>query len=178
MQFARVAHATDFLYCYSIIEANRRVDYGSKAGQHGKPGLPRSSSSFVGPIGVGQTMHTELNTFFPFDPYRLPRSSSYIQNVYREWSSVAIDDDEDEEEEDDSDDEEEEGEEDAGVVSEASDKPEDSETLLVGAIPVGAPRLDTRQSETDGLGASFGGMSISPARPSLSVSVTMPMSVS
>ena len=41
-------------------------------------------------------MHRDLNSFFPFDPYRLPRSSSYIEGVYREWSSVAIDDGHDE----------------------------------------------------------------------------------
>ena len=46
-------------------------------------------------------METELNTFFPFDPYKLPLSLPYIDAVYREWASVALDEDEEEEEEED-----------------------------------------------------------------------------
>lgn len=174
MQFARVAHATDFLYCYSIIEANKRMDFGSKSTSSGSiPTLSRSSSSFIGPALLGQTMHTELNTFFPFDPYRLPRSSSYIQGVYREWSSVAIDD----EDESDSDSSEEEEEDVEDVSSATSHEVEKLAPPLVGAMPIGTPRLETEYS-TEGLGASFGGMSISPTRPVVSVSLGMAMSVS
>ena len=94
-------------------------------------------------------MTAELNTFFPFDPYKLPRSGSYIQGVYREWSSVAIDEDE----EDESEDEDEDG--------------EDGEAA--GSSPVGifinGTRPASHPDETEGLGESFGGMSISPARP-------------
>jgi RNA polymerase I-specific transcription initiation factor RRN3 len=82
-QFARVAHTVHFLYCHSLLEANRRAEFG---------GVP---------------LHAELTAFFPFDPYHLPRSAPYIRGVYRDWASVAIggedddDDDDDEEEEDD-----------------------------------------------------------------------------
>lgn len=116
-------------------------------------------------------MHSELNTFFPFDPYRLPRSGSYIEGVYREWASVAIDDNEEDEEEDsdESDDEA-----DNASASEGSEHPGE---LLIAAIPVNG--RSGEDSESDGLGASFGGMSISPARPALSVSLGFtPMSVS
>ena len=37
--------------------------------------------------------------FFPFEPYRLPKSNAFIQGVYREWSSVAIEDEDDEDDE-------------------------------------------------------------------------------
>lgn len=46
----------------------------------------------------------DLNTFFPFDPYKLPRSAGYVESGYREWAEVAIEDDDDD---DDSDAEEE-----------------------------------------------------------------------
>jgi RNA polymerase I-specific transcription initiation factor RRN3 len=85
----------------------------------------------------------ELMSSFPFDPYKLPRSSSYIEPIYREWASVAIDGDD----EDDDDEEEEMGEEEG--------------------LQIGLPRHyavdDDVDVEADGLGASFGGMSISPA---------------
>lgn len=85
-----------------------------------------------------------MNTFFPFDPYKLPLSYSYIQGLYREWSSVALDDNEEEEEDD---------EEENGEIQSSSLKP-------------WAIRGED-DNDADGLGASFGGMSISPVFPDL-----------
>ena len=78
---------------------------------------------------------SELMSFFPFDPYKLPRSSSYIEPIYREWASVAVgvDDDDDDDDEEEKEDEEEEEEVDSDV-----------------------------RAEADGLGASFEEMRISP----------------
>ena len=63
------------------------------------------------PTTTNPTTLSELMSFFPFDPYKLPRSSSYIEPIYREWASVAVgvdddDDDGDEEEEEEEADEE------------------------------------------------------------------------
>ena len=66
MQFARVAHATGFVYCYSIMEANRRSDYAANADAGRGPPKPRA-------LVFEQSVTSELNTFFPFDPYKLPR---------------------------------------------------------------------------------------------------------
>ncbi|KAH9943218.1 RNA polymerase I-specific transcription initiation factor RRN3 [Epithele typhae] len=145
MQFARVAHATGFVYCYSILDANRRSDYA----------LPAATAAAARPSkarihALERAMTSELNTFFPFDPYKLPRSGEYIQGVYREWASVAIDDDDDDEDED----EDEEGE----GVTDVEESEEPAGILVNGARQVEA-------DGTDGLGESFGGMSISPARP-------------
>ena len=89
---------------------------------------------------VNLPVNPELNSFFPFDPYRLPKSSAFIQGVYREWSSVAIEDE-------DEDDEEEEEEE--------LDRDEYDTSSRYLSIP--------RDKENDGgLGESLGAMSISP----------------
>lgn len=103
------------------------------------------------------SMHAELNTFFPFDPYRLPRSNSYIEGVYREWSAVAMDVDEEDEDEDEVGDND--GEDDVDVGLEPT--------------PNGfsITRTDSQGDDT-GLGQSFGGMSISPAVSFLSMSVS------
>jgi RNA polymerase I-specific transcription initiation factor RRN3 len=145
MQFARVAHATDFIYCYSILESNKRLDY---ANSQPKPSPPGPVSVTINPAALGASVTTELNTFFPFDPYKLPKSGSYIQSVYREWSTVAIDDDDDEDDEEGDCD---------GVREGCYDYMD---------IP---SSKSTRQedSDADGLGASFDGMSISPMRPAL-----------
>ena len=89
-------------------------------------------------------MNPELNSFFPFDPYRLPKSSTFIQGVYREWSSVAIED-EDEDEEEEEEEEEELGRDEGGSTT-------SSRYLSI-----------RREKENDGgLGKSLGAMSISP----------------
>ena len=132
MQFARVAHATDFIYCFSILEANKR-------GSDSDP----SQRTPARQVFVPPQTNTELSTFFPFDPYKLPKSSRYIDGVYREWSVVAIDDDDDEGEDED------------------EDEGEGINSARVGvsiARTVSDPLADT-------LGVSLEAMSISPARP-------------
>jgi RNA polymerase I-specific transcription initiation factor RRN3 len=117
---------------------------------------PNSSS---GESGTGQSLHASLNTFFPFDPFNLPRSCSYIHPVYRDWTSVAIDESDDENgDEDEDEDEEDKGEGEGEDASEAEE---------LGGISFTATK---EREATDGLGESFGGMSISPIRrpPTLS----------
>ncbi|KAI6152485.1 RNA polymerase I-specific transcription initiation factor RRN3 [Pisolithus tinctorius] len=134
LKFARVAKATDFAYCYSILEANKRSEYNLNAGS-----IPDSAQ--------------ELHTFFPFDPYKLPRSSSYIQGVYRDWASVAIDE-EDEEEED--------AEEDDGLGDDYVLSSTIPDVGLTSTGGLGIPSHSRSSSDAGGLGESFGGMSISP----------------
>jgi RNA polymerase I-specific transcription initiation factor RRN3 len=127
------------------MENNRRLDpQGSNAST---PLKPSSSTNHTQrsqrPLLLWDAADADLNTFFPFDPYRLPLSYSYIQGVYREWASVALDDDEEEEEED---------EEENGETQSSSLKP----WAIAG-----------EDDDTGALGASFGGMSISPVRPNL-----------
>ncbi|KAG6373842.1 RNA polymerase I-specific transcription initiation factor RRN3 [Boletus reticuloceps] len=152
MQFARIAQATNFVYCHSIIEANRRSEYNPSPGS--LPLLPRRSGE--------ELVSAELHTFFPFDPYRLPRSGSYIQAVYREWSSVAIEGDEESDEEEDGEDVDE-GDGEFDHVGMLSVNPNDG-ALGSGGLQI--PRAaQESSSDADGLGESFGGMSISPAQP-------------
>ena len=124
---------------------NKRSEYNSSP----KGRISQDQTSLVQLSMLADSTHMELNTFFPFDPYRLPRSHSYIQGVYREWSSVAIGEDEEDEDED----------EDEGSIQECDDG-------------FDIPRIVAPDDDTGGLGASFGGMSISPT-PN-----TLPMSVS
>lgn len=97
--------------------------------------LPSSNSNNISAL-------SELTSFFPFDPYKLPRSSSYIEPIFREWASVAIEGDGDDEDDEDEDEDEMGGKEGLSLRD-----------ALDGEV------------EADGLGASFGGMSISPGPP-------------
>lgn len=148
MQFARVAHATSFLYCYSILESNKRSEYGSSS--HNPEDLTHQSHGVHLTI-LDAPANVELNTFFPFDPYRLPKSNAYIEGIYREWSAVAIDDGED----DDDDEEEDDGEDSITAPQSLSGS---------GYLPIPRP-LTTHSDDDKGLGASLGAMSISPSSP-------------
>ena len=149
MQFARVAHATDFIYCYTILETNKRAEHASITSppRHHRQSDDISTTTMMTTMTtrirnstkVNLHVNSELNAFFPFDPYRLPKSSAFIQGVYREWSSVAIEDDDEEEEEE----EELNGDEDGTTSSRYLNIPRDKEN-------------------DNGLKESLGAMSISP----------------
>jgi RNA polymerase I-specific transcription initiation factor RRN3 len=147
-QFAHIAQATGFTYCFTILEANKRSEYGSNnaEGRVSTSGTSSPSKPMY-PALLNSSITAELNTFFPFDPYKLSKSSVYIQSIYREWSSVAIDDDDDDEEE------------------------VEEEDVDVSAASYGrSGYLDIPSSQPvddNGLGESLGAMSISPVRPSL-----------
>lgn len=79
--------------------------------------------------------------------------------MYREWAAVAIDDEEEEEDEDD--------------LIEEDPTFDEWERQGGSCIPITASKRG--ESDDDGLGASFGGMSISPARTR---TVAMAISVS
>jgi len=153
MQFARIARATAFLYCYSILETNKRSESfalsSSVAGA--SEGVSSTGANNIHSALLNGMIDSEVNSFFPFDPYRLPKSRVYIEGVYREWSSVALDDEDEEEEEED------EG-------SEADDVDEPPERLA-GSGYLAIPRSTGKLGEEDenGLGQSLDAMSISPS---------------
>ena len=203
LQFARVAHQTDFIYCYSILESNKRGSPSKTGSLSTSVTAASGSASSVGSASVGiggsaiSTSHTlmhptflrgelnnEINTFFPFDPYRLPKSGNFIQEVYREWDDVAIDDSDDEEDSDASE-AESEPESDVSDAGEEEEEEATSRGSTVGnlAIPMRRKATDDHANTDDGLGESLNAMSISPAMrgrgmvPS-SVGSAMAMSVS
>jgi RNA polymerase I-specific transcription initiation factor RRN3 len=147
-QFARVAQYTGFIYCYSILECNKRLECGT-----GQPD-PSASRGQQTPISstFAPFFNADLNTFFPFDPYKLPKSLSYIQGVYREWSSVAIDDDQEDEDEDEGED---------GYDPKEGVRRHHLDIRRTGALADGL-----------GLSASLDAMSISPLRPSDAMKAT------
>lgn len=85
-QFSKVANQANFLYVYPILERNKNVFYSSN----------------------DTNAHVRIESFFPFDPYKLKSSKHFIDNIYREWiaddDDDSSDEDEDEDNEDDDDD--------------------------------------------------------------------------
>jgi len=187
-QFASVASKTNFAFCYSILEQNRRSAYtgiapafilppSAAVPQSGSgnltnnadtsrintvtsiPGMSRSVFVTSNPSSAALTATrdttvatiAELNGVFPFDPYELPLTRSYINNIYRVWDEVKIagddgDTDSDEEEED-------------GVSDEACSLSRESS-----CVPIVVGNIHAAGSSADDLNTSFDGMSISPVR--------------
>jgi RNA polymerase I-specific transcription initiation factor RRN3 len=168
-QFARVSNSTGFVYCFSILESNRRSDLAALASPPPQNGTRLKIDPKHARLSRDPTLDADLNAFFPFDPYKLPMSHGYIDSVYREWSSVALEEDSDSEEEEeipqddqhhsahvdgDEDDEDDEDEDES--------ESEDEDPAAASADGLEPARIPIPGSATDLLDASFGGMSISP----------------
>ena len=78
-EFARIARHLGVVYVYHLLEKNRRVRLLHYA-----------------PLGQRETALSNkkdeewqrLDAYFPFDPYRLPRSKRWVEEDYREWEGV------------------------------------------------------------------------------------------
>ncbi|OXC66743.1 hypothetical protein AYX13_04613 [Cryptococcus neoformans] len=188
--FAKVAHHTNFAYCFSIIEANQQSSHPRSSSSHAlsKIAVPASrSSSGAGssrqdPTFGSQTLPRQarqlnvdagLDSYFPFDPYDLPKSKRFIETLYRTWDEVAIDGGLDSDS--DSSSESESG-------SQAGDKSDGESSFEDHLAPKGVPLPkikvgsygDRRRSLWDskqdaGLSSSLEGMSISPGRIGMGV---------
>ncbi|KAI9297522.1 RNA polymerase I-specific transcription initiation factor RRN3 [Neoconidiobolus thromboides FSU 785] len=69
-QFSNLSHQLNFMYCYPIIENNRKLYL---------------------PINLQGTIDKE--GFFPFDPFKLTKSKRFILPLYVEWESLIEDKD-------------------------------------------------------------------------------------
>ncbi|KAI1300548.1 hypothetical protein EDD11_006093 [Mortierella claussenii] len=139
-QFARLSNSLNFMYIYPILEQNKKVfiprNYTAASSGTGAGGGGNNGS---GQANGGVLPH-ELETFFPFDPYRLRQSAPFMNGIYQEWEDEEEgDDDEDDEDDEDYEEdyegEEEDGEEDdLGFVGRRSaqvDNDDDDEEALV-----------------------------------------------
>ncbi|CAE6522773.1 unnamed protein product [Rhizoctonia solani] len=163
-QFARVSNSTGFVYCFTILESNRRSDLAATEAPPSQYGTRLKIDPKHARLSRDPALDADLNAFFPFDPYKLPMSLKYIDGVYREWSSVALeedsDSDEDEEDPQGSQSQPLAGDDESEGDSEDDDGSEGSVVHSVTSLePVG---ILIPGSTTDLLDASFGGMSISP----------------
>ncbi|KAF8974886.1 hypothetical protein BGZ46_009641, partial [Entomortierella lignicola] len=165
-QFARISNSLNFMYIYPILEQNKKIYI------HGK----YNPSSGAGPDGNGVSngqpnggaLPHELETFFPFDPYRLPKSAHFMRGIYQEWEDDEEDEDEDEEEEDYDDEYEEEEEEGEGDIDE-------DELEGLGFIGRNGAQGGSKEDEDGELtvNESIMAMSISPSPAHFLVQATM-----
>ncbi|KAL7422995.1 DNA independent RNA polymerase I transcription factor [Cryptotrichosporon argae] len=197
--FAKVAHQTNFAYCFSIIEANeQRARAHPPAPPLSSAASTRSLASLADPApatatatGAGSfparsfartasapalmlaapraarqvNIDAGLDSYFPFDPYDLPRSARFVEPLYRTWQEVAVGGESEMDSDSDDDDDD--------ASSDGSDSDSDNDTDDGMRIPtsrslpkptkIGSFGERRRQMLRDGgLSSSLENMSISP----------------
>lgn len=85
-EFARIAHHFQFLYVYPLLETNKRIRVTAF---RTISTLADSRFSHVGrEIRAGDNSGYQLDAYFPFDPYQLPRSRRWLEGDYVEWRGI------------------------------------------------------------------------------------------
>ncbi|EMR11370.1 hypothetical protein PNEG_00397 [Pneumocystis murina B123] len=75
-QFSEIAHKLNFLYCHPIIQQNKQSTDISSVFYLQSPDQSKS------------TIHIDIHSYFPFDPYHLKLSRRFIDHIYIEWKSI------------------------------------------------------------------------------------------
>ena len=109
MEFARIAHHLRLLYVFPLLETNKRLRISSFHISNNSAMLSTTPTTEMAEreIRAGDEAGYQLDAYFPFDPYQLPRSRRWLEGDYVEWRGVPgmqvegeeSDDEEDEEEE-------------------------------------------------------------------------------
>ncbi|GAA94522.1 uncharacterized protein L969DRAFT_91520 [Mixia osmundae IAM 14324] len=157
-QFARISHSTGLMYCYTVLETNKR-HASSSTSSHASPTKPKPGSqrsvgiANQGPVHNAMLKHAlaeaRFDTHFPFDPFKLPLSGVYVNDLYREWRDES-DDTEDED--------------DVSEMEQISSSVSTNAEAMEAADSVSphlAPWPASKRRSAD-LGSSFGAMSLSP----------------
>lgn len=203
-----MAHKTDFMYCHSIIEQNKRQSrsravLGSINGESSQSVLtPIAEQPYsIPPAGPTRTAsqssqqalteqsivldtlrEAQIDSHFPFDPYKLPLSAPFIQGIYRDWDGGGFDDDDSDEEEEDDAAEDDDTSTEAGAESREEDDDSsmqassmDSDAIIQSMKPsihsramsiagMIDPALLSDEDDANAFSQSFEAMSVSPRR--------------
>ncbi|KKK18775.1 RNA polymerase I-specific transcription initiation factor RRN3 family protein [Aspergillus rambellii] len=91
-QFARMSQHFNFIYVFSILETNKRLRMSAY----------RNLAALADPrfsqvereTRAGDDLGYQLDAYFPFDPYQLPRSRRWLEGDYVHWRGIpGLDDD-------------------------------------------------------------------------------------
>lgn len=105
-EFAKIAHHLDIIYVVTLLETNKRLRLSQFTGSLERDlayNLPERETALS---GRKEESYQQLDEYFPFDPYHLPRSKRWIEGDYRVWKAIPGLDNEREELESEEEDEE------------------------------------------------------------------------
>ncbi|KAH0362004.1 RNA polymerase I-specific transcription initiation factor RRN3, partial [Aureobasidium melanogenum] len=107
-QFGAIANHLRFMYVIPLLETNKRLRLSSFRSMTAPPsrdmGAARRENTLSHQSGEA---HHQLDAFFPFDPYQLPKSKKWLEGDYMVWRGVpGMQDDDDDEDSSDEDEDE------------------------------------------------------------------------
>ena len=122
-EFAKIANHLGVIYVFGLLETNKRLrlsqfSSGSSTPRGASLDLPERETALS---GRKDESWQQLDEYFPFDPYHLPRSKRWIEGDYRVWKGIPGLEREREGESEDEDDESGEEEDGTGTDEEGSD---------------------------------------------------------
>ena len=87
-EFAKIANHLNVIYVYHLLETNKRLRLsqfnGSVSDRNGFEAPERETAL----SGRKDESWQQLDEYFPFDPYHLPRSKRWIEGDYRVWKGI------------------------------------------------------------------------------------------
>ena len=93
-EFARISNHLGILYVFHLLETNKRLRL-SHIGGGGRGSNTYNQPDRETALSVRKDeSYQQLDEYFPFDPYHLPRSKRWIEGDYREWKGIPGLDDE------------------------------------------------------------------------------------
>ncbi|OJD29461.1 rna polymerase i specific transcription initiation factor rrn3 superfamily [Diplodia corticola] len=84
-QFARIAHHLRFLYVFPLLETNKRLKLSRFVSAGAMYGMQERETALS---AKNSESAFQLDSYFPFDPYSLPRSKRWMEGDYNEWKSI------------------------------------------------------------------------------------------
>ena len=95
-EFARIAHHLHLLYVFPLLETNKRLRISSfrnfagngASSSNSGDGTNLALATAEREIRAGDDGGYQLDAYFPFDPYQLPRSRRWLEGDYVEWRGV------------------------------------------------------------------------------------------
>ena len=87
-EFARIARHLGFMYVYSKIETNKRLRWSSLISIHASANALNHPIRETALSARKDESWLQLEPYFPFDPYQLPRSKRWVKGDYVEWRDI------------------------------------------------------------------------------------------
>lgn len=84
-QFARIAHHLRFVYVFPLLETNKRLRLSRTVSVAVMYGMQERETALT---AKNSESALQLDSYFPFDPYNLPKSKQWMTGDYNEWKNI------------------------------------------------------------------------------------------
>ena len=93
-EFARITNHLGIIYVFHLLETNKRLRLSQFGGSYRDGSAYNQPERETALSARKDESYQQLDEYFPFDPYHLPRSKRWIEGDYKEWKGIpGLDDD-------------------------------------------------------------------------------------